>query len=353
MPPSGCCVRLRGLPSHHRAPRPGARARRRRTDRSRDRRSARRGRDLFAGGRHPGHAPARRRAGGRTAAAAIELAKLAQRLPALLVGDGAAAAARLRSAAGRRWRPTRSRSSGEPSIESLDGGRRSDDSAQRRIPGPVRDLPRRHRRHADRRHRRQSGLRPAGPGAPALGVPDRRRVRLAALRLRRSASPCARRSSQQHGGGIILYLEQEGRGLGLANKIRTYQLQDAGLDTVDANTVLGFDDDERDYGVAVRMLQVLGCTRVRLLTNNPAKLDGLVASRHRRVRARAAARADQFRQPALSHRQGDARRTQARPPARRRRRGQRASAQVLSGRARRGAAMIGRIVARLRSLPIP
>jgi GTP cyclohydrolase II len=79
----------------------------------------------------------------------------------------------------------------------------------------------------------------------------------------------------QHGGGIILYLEQEGRGLGLANKIRAYQLQEAGLDTVDANTVLGFDDDERDYGVAVRMLQLLGCTRVRLLTNNPAKLDGL------------------------------------------------------------------------------
>jgi GTP cyclohydrolase II len=79
----------------------------------------------------------------------------------------------------------------------------------------------------------------------------------------------------QHGGGIILYLEQEGRGLGLANKIRAYQLQEAGLDTVDANTVLGFDDDERDYGVAVRILQLLGCTRVRLLTNNPAKLDGL------------------------------------------------------------------------------
>ena len=79
----------------------------------------------------------------------------------------------------------------------------------------------------------------------------------------------------QHGGGIILYLEQEGRGLGLTNKIRAYQLQEAGLDTVDANTVLGFDDDERDYGVAVRMLQLLGCTRVRLLTNNPAKLDGL------------------------------------------------------------------------------
>jgi GTP cyclohydrolase II len=80
---------------------------------------------------------------------------------------------------------------------------------------------------------------------------------------------------QEAGGGIILYLAQEGRGVGLANKMRTYKLQDGGLDTVDANTTLGFDDDERDYGVAVRMLQMLGCTRVVLLTNNPAKLDGL------------------------------------------------------------------------------
>jgi GTP cyclohydrolase II len=79
----------------------------------------------------------------------------------------------------------------------------------------------------------------------------------------------------QHGGGIVLYLEQEGRGLGLANKMRTYQLQDEGLDTVDANSVIGFDDDERDYGVAVRMLQMLGCIRVRLMTNNPRKLDEL------------------------------------------------------------------------------
>jgi GTP cyclohydrolase II len=76
-------------------------------------------------------------------------------------------------------------------------------------------------------------------------------------------------------GGIILYLDQEGRGLGLANKMRAYQLQDAGLDTLDANTALGFDDDERDYGVAARMLQMLGCKEVLLLTNNPAKLDGL------------------------------------------------------------------------------
>jgi GTP cyclohydrolase II len=77
------------------------------------------------------------------------------------------------------------------------------------------------------------------------------------------------------GGGVILYLAQEGRGLGLANKMRTYQLQDDGLDTFDANTTLGFDDDERDYGIAARMLRILNCTRIVLLTNNPTKLDGL------------------------------------------------------------------------------
>jgi GTP cyclohydrolase II len=80
------------------------------------------------------------------------------------------------------------------------------------------------------------------------------------------------------GGGIVLYLEQEGRGLGLVNKIRTYQLQDKGLDTVDANSVLGYEDDERDYQIAGRMLQILGCTKVRLLTNNPTKLHGLTAA---------------------------------------------------------------------------
>src|SRR5262249_36261681 len=74
-------------------------------------------------------------------------------------------------------------------------------------------------------------------------------------------------------GGIILYLEQEGRGLGLANKMRAYRLQDLGLDTVDANVTLGFEDDERDYRIAARMLQLLGCGRVVLLTNNPMKSD--------------------------------------------------------------------------------
>ncbi|MBR1278362.1 GTP cyclohydrolase II [Bradyrhizobium sp. AUGA SZCCT0283] len=77
------------------------------------------------------------------------------------------------------------------------------------------------------------------------------------------------------GGGVILYLAQEGRGIGLANKMRAYRLQDAGLDTRDANTMLGFEDDERDYGVAAMMLRTLNCTRIVLLTNNPAKLDGL------------------------------------------------------------------------------
>jgi len=80
------------------------------------------------------------------------------------------------------------------------------------------------------------------------------------------------------GGGIVLYMPQEGRGLGLANKMRTYQLQDEGLDTFDANTTLGFDDDERNYRIAGRMLRMLNCTRVVLLTNNPAKLDGLTAA---------------------------------------------------------------------------
>ncbi|WP_110708472.1 GTP cyclohydrolase II RibA [Salinicola sp. CR57] len=80
------------------------------------------------------------------------------------------------------------------------------------------------------------------------------------------------RTIDERGGGVLLYLAQEGRGIGLANKLRAYTLQDGGLDTVDADQVLGFGEDERTYEVALEMLEQLEIARIELLTNNPEKI---------------------------------------------------------------------------------
>jgi len=85
----------------------------------------------------------------------------------------------------------------------------------------------------------------------------------------------AMRAMVERGRGVLVYLRQEGRGIGLGNKIRAYALQAQGADTVDANRMLGFDDDARTYDVAGAMLRDLGVGAVELLTNNKAKVEGL------------------------------------------------------------------------------
>jgi 3,4-dihydroxy 2-butanone 4-phosphate synthase/GTP cyclohydrolase II len=80
---------------------------------------------------------------------------------------------------------------------------------------------------------------------------------------------------EKEGKGVIVYMQQEGRGIGLMNKIKAYKLQEQGLDTVDANIHLGFDPDQREYGVGAQILHDLGVSKMKLITNNPVKRVGL------------------------------------------------------------------------------
>jgi len=125
-----------------------------------------------------------------------------------------------------------------------------------------------------------------------IGAPDRHQPVLARLHsacftgdligsLKCDCGPQLRAALAQigaQGNGVLLYMNQEGRGIGLANKMRAYSLQDQGFDTVEANHRLGFEDDERDFALGAQMLKALGFSAVRLMTNNPGKLEKMQSS---------------------------------------------------------------------------
>jgi GTP cyclohydrolase II len=210
---------------------------------------------------------------GASAARAIDLAKLAQRFPALLIADAETVAPGAQA---------------QMIVVGADAVARVNDAildtlefvSEARIPLPD---------GADSRFCVFRDALGSSPVAIILGEPDfskpvNVRVHSACLTgdvfgSRRCDCGAQLRLAMEQlsesGGGIVLYLEQEGRGLGLANKMRAYMLQDRGLDTMDANMMLGFDDDERNYGVAARMLKMIGVKRIHLLTNNPGKLEAL------------------------------------------------------------------------------
>ena len=214
--------------------------------------------------RPPDASPAR-----PTVLAGIDLAKLAGRLPAVLIADAGSAIpcalVQLEATAVSMFREQliRSMSIAASSVIPLEGM----DAAQFFV----------------FRNAIGSGLAAIVIGEPNLSSPVLVRIHSACLTgdvFGSRRCDCGDQlelaiSRMRTSGGILLYLDQEGRGLGLLNKIRAYRLQDSGLDTIDANMTLGFEHDERDYRVAARMLQLLGCTRVVLLTNNPAKLADL------------------------------------------------------------------------------
>ena len=235
-------------------------------------------RELADPAAHPGAAPEGVVASVPQAAAdaAVELMKLARLLPAAMLGPVAPRqAAQLAR-------------DGVHTVESRDVMAYQKDAAQSLRPVAEARVP-----LADAENTRIIAFRPSDGGtghiAIVIGEPDPARPVLVRLhsecftgdllgslrcdcgdQLRGAIVEIAR-----SGAGILLYLAQEGRGIGLVNKLRAYNLQDAGLDTFDANEQLGFDADERVYLPAVEMLRQLGFARVRLMTNNPDKVAAL------------------------------------------------------------------------------